>query len=172
MSDIFINGMLQLKKLLRRERQKKLLVLALVLLISLGLLSWGWMVRQPVGGLLIMLGMGAAVIGLKFGAAIFRNWPVEAQPLYRVLHQQPDKVVWVFRIQHQLSPFGVNLSADTTLCLKLSDRDELQLRGREQEIQTVLAALVDMLPQATFGYSKERSQWYDIDPYLLRQEEG
>lgn len=171
MDDVFISGMLQLKQLLRRERKKKLLVLVLVLLTGLGLLWAGWEARQPVGGILVMLGMGAGVIGLKFGFDIFRRWPIEQQALYMILHHQPDKVVWVYRIQHQLSPFGVNVSADTTLCLKLNDRDELQLRGREQEIQMVLAALVDLLPQATFGYSEERSQWYAVDPRLLRQEE-
>lgn len=167
MSDEIITGMLAFQEALKRERKMKLLVLVINILLVLGLLYLAVFMQNPLASIVFTLagiGFGVAVF---FGRDIWKNWEVNHSPIISRLHQNPTTIVWLYTIRVDFSPFGIQFWDEYTLSFRLDDGEELQIRIRATEIIKIEKALRKMLPQATFGYSKEREQWYMANPMLL-----
>lgn len=164
--DKLIDGMLALKKVLRQERQQKLLVLAITLSSGLffGLLGWS-MARS--NAFFILLSVAALLVGLRFLYDIVREWNPENSALMQCLHYSPNTIVWVYVIEMQLMPAGIRFWKRKTLMIRLVDGNDLQLRVGSKDLIVIKKALVILLPHATFGFSREREQWYRADPRLL-----
>ncbi len=169
--DELIDGMLALKKVLRRERRQKLLVLNLSL-VGAVLCAYAAWVQDRGRSLLIILAMVILLAALRFLRDILREWKPENSPILQRLHQTPKSIVWVYTVETQLMPLGINLQREQTLCLRLLQGDELQLRASPKEVAVIKNALKIQLPHASFGYSPEREQWYMANPALLYKNEG
>jgi len=167
--DTLIDGMLTLKKVLRRERQQKLLVLGIVMLIGLVFGYMGYTMDHA-NALFTILALIAGVGALWFLRDIIRYWEPDRSPLFQTLHHAPKSIVWIYTIEMQVMPLGIRFWDSKTLNFCLLDREELQIRANAKEIQLIKKALVILLPHATFGHNKEREQWYQLDPNMLYNE--
>lgn len=169
-SDVLIDGMLALQRVLQYERRQKLLVTLISFIGSWGLASCAYWGRAETMGLFSVLAIAAFLVGLRLMRDIRRERDWRKAPVYRLLHEHPQLFVWIYPLQVQFMPAGIRLRERKILLLRLVNRDELQLRGSVEDINCIEAMLLQMLPHATFGYSPERDQWYAVDPYLLWRE--
>jgi len=90
-----------------------------------------------------------------------------------MLQKEPKRIVWVYSIVTKRMPFGFQINQSGTMYFKLLDGDELTLSFPASELKSISEMLNYHLPHATFGYTKEREQWYMAHPeLLLRQEDS
>jgi hypothetical protein len=165
--DALIDGILTLKKVLRRERIKKLLVANIAIASGLAL-SWGaYIANEHTVTLFVILSMIVWVVALRFSYSIWKEWKIDRSPLLVLLHQSPQMFVWIYTIRVEVMPFGIQFWNEDTLVFRLTNKMEFQLRAKNSEIEKIRAALVLLLPHASFGYSKEKEQWYMANPLLL-----
>jgi hypothetical protein len=168
--DEIINGMLALQGALYRERLSKLMVLGMALGITLGLALLAR--RFPIDGLAFFatLALISALGALWLLRNIMQEWQPKRCPIFVQLHQKPQSIVWVYALAVQRMPFGLPLPVQENLVLALDNGERLELRVKPWESQQILRALRHLLPQASFGYSLAKQQYYDLDPNLLRED--
>lgn len=172
MSDNIIDMMLALKKALQRERQQKLLLLTFILLSAI-VLSCCSMFQQEarLSNILLVSALIALLSALLFLRDILRFWKPESSPILQMLHQAPKNIVWIYLVEVNIAPFGIRFSKEQTLCLRLLNGDMLQIRLSEKDIPLVMSGLEKQLPHASFGFNKEKEQWYNIHPSLLYRDD-
>ncbi len=83
------------------------------------------------------------------------------------LEQKPKSIVWVYSVKTQRLPFGISVSDEILLYFKTVNKKEFSIKVKEKELSEIMAFLNGLLPQATFGYSLDKDQWYEADPHLL-----
>jgi hypothetical protein len=71
---------------------------------------------------------------------------------------------------------GAELLGSTGLKLytstKLRDGDDISVSLSTDDLKAISKYLNDLLPHATFGYTKDREQWFMASPLMLLREEG
>lgn len=121
---------------------------------------------------IVLLG-SASALALIYGIFLVKNGisflNVQKHPLYLLLQEKPKKIVWVYSVLTVRQPFGFELFKTGTLYFKLSDREVFEIYLREKEILPFTEALSTLLPHASFGYTKEKEEWYETEPLLLLQ---
>ncbi|MGB0984252.1 MAG: hypothetical protein ACPG19_09440 [Saprospiraceae bacterium] len=105
--------------------------------------------------------------GIRLLYDVFRFWKMEQTYLIRLLFYQPQEIVWVYSIVTEKLPFGVALSKKGTMYFKLLNGDEITIKLDDKEMPLISKCLHEVLPHATFGYSKEKEQWYMANPAML-----
>ncbi len=91
----------------------------------------------------------------------------EEMPLKKLLLKEPQKVVWVYSMVTQRMPFGFQINQSGTMYFKLIDGNEITLSLPVSELKGISEMLNYHLPHASFGYSKEKEQWYLAHPAML-----
>ena len=149
--------------------------------------EWRW---QMVA-LFLLLGAGAALvcvffrqnailtaIGLLCLLAAIRsmrqlagNHRVENTRLFQLLCRRPGEIVWIYSVVTQRMPFGLEFTRHGILYFRLLDGDQISISLPESQLRLVTHYLRRCLPHATFGYSRDREQWYLASPHLLLREE-
>jgi hypothetical protein len=107
------------------------------------------------------------VSGIRLLSDVFRFWKMEQTPLIQLLFYQPQEIVWVYTIVTEKLPFGVFFSKKGTMYFKLLNGDEISIKLDEKQLPLISESLNSVLPHATFGYSKEKEQWYMANPAML-----
>ncbi|MGB1216988.1 MAG: hypothetical protein ACPG5P_03885, partial [Saprospiraceae bacterium] len=101
------------------------------------------------------------------------NEPVGFQsPLLILLSYKQKNIVWVYSIIKENMPFGVKLLGSGRIMFRTLDKKEFSISVSENEILLLSKELESHLPQATFGYSSEKDNLYEINPYLLLDSDG
>ncbi|MEN0002906.1 MAG: hypothetical protein AAF798_02135 [Bacteroidota bacterium] len=95
---------------------------------------------------------------------------VDASPIMRKLHYQPEDVVWVYSLITQRMPFGFHFIDSGILYFKLSDGDELSVSVPSHQLKLISKTLNRVLPHAAFGYSEEREHRFRHNPNTLRKD--
>jgi len=150
-----------------KERNLNLFYGLLFVLIGLSITFFLGNVTLPLMILLIGL-MGIIVlVGFKFLFEAFQNWDIINHRLFRLINQDPKKIVWVYSIQTQLAPFGISVFSTGELYFKLDDSTQIIVNAATANLKTISSELNSILPHATFGYTLERDQWYAASPFLL-----
>ncbi|MEM6377323.1 MAG: hypothetical protein AAF705_03865 [Bacteroidota bacterium] len=116
---------------------------------------------------LTIIGLGAVVLSARL---LWRNFPsfmLQNHVLYKVLYENPQNVVWVYSTVTQRMPFGLEFISNCVIYFHLMDgsHESVSLPSKKQKL--VSKFLNRLLPHATFGFSEERQQQYDIDPFML-----
>ena len=152
-----------LKKIIRRERNFKLLF-ALALLFILGVCIGYVFQRQPIA-LFLLLAMVSGMITWRLKSS-FR---IDRHPVWRLLVSQVHQVSWIYFEEVQLQPFGILLAKKAVLCIwtigRVQERIQLPLKHKE----ALYKELSDTLPEVSFGYSEEKKLWYEAHPSMLRR---
>jgi hypothetical protein len=107
------------------------------------------------------------VVGILIIVKLIQNWELEKMELIRLLRYEPTEIVWVYSIQTNRLPFGIQLQHDCAMYLKLMNRDFIEIKLAKSKIKLVSQELNKILPHATFGYSLDNAQWYLANPALL-----
>lgn len=117
--------------------------------------------------IILLLGLVVTVWSVD---ALYKQYLVISSgelPLIKILLKEPHKVVWVYSIVTQRMPFGFQTNQTGTMYFKLMDGNEITLSVPASEIKAISELLNYHLPHATFGYTKEREQWFLAHPALL-----
>ena len=157
-----------IRKALRRDIHLKLLASVAMLLFGELLCIYAFQLN----GALVIVGIVLTVLGIKYTRDALLGRNVEETPLMVALEKEPKKIVWIYSVVTQRMPFGLEFSKDATIYFKLIDGDEITLGMAENSANYVLKMLNLKLPHATFGYSKDKEQWYMADPAMLYKEDG
>lgn len=154
-----------IKKSLRLERHQKLAVGVLALVSGIGLASR--FPFKPNEWFLGILTIALLVAGLLIIVQLIQNWQLEKMELVRLLKYKPLEIVWVYHLETNRLPFGVQFQYDCTLYFKLMNQDFIEIKLPKSKIKMVSEELNQILPHATFGYSVDNAQWYLANPALL-----
>lgn len=119
---------------------------------------------------LTIIGLGAVVLSARLLWINFPSFLIHNHTLYKILYEHPQKVVWVYSEVTQRMPFGLELFSTGVIYLHLLDGSHDSVALPAKKLKLVSKFLNRLLPQATFGFSKERQQQFDIDPFMLMRE--
>jgi hypothetical protein len=90
-------------------------------------------------------------------------------PFAKALTEEPERIVWVYSMITQMSPYGFRFARKGILYLKLDSGEELSLPLPPDKLKLISRFLNRVLPHATFGYDPEKAQRYQKAPESLRR---
>ena len=120
--------------------------------------------------LLSGLGVCAFVAGGVLTFGLMRQ-SSHNNPLMNLLNDQAEDIVWVYVIVTQRMPFGLRFTENAVFYFKKIDRTDLTLGVPHMHIPVISRYLNQKLPHATFGYTRDREQWYMAAPEILIRHE-
>ncbi len=139
-----------------------LMVLALVFLNLTFTKSYGFCVFS-----IFFLGVGA-----KLGYDVYTGTSKRLGEFQSYFFDHPGQIVWVYTLISENMPFGFRLFESGFLVLKMLDKEEFIFRIPPKELKNLSLYLESELPHATFGYSSEKADLYNLTPdTLLRDKE-
>lgn len=117
----------------------------------------------------IMYVLAVAVIfsGSYAFTGLYRMMRVQVPDALHLLKHEAGSVVWVYRAELQVMPFGVDLFHRGKMHICLRNREVLTLRASNKAIDIFTTVYSRIYPHFSKGYSVENQQLYDIDPQLL-----
>lgn len=155
-----------LLKAIRREVLFQIIATNLLLLFG-GLLA---LLQYDKSVFLTIIGLGAVFLSIRLLWKNFPSFLLRNHALYKILYEHPTQVVWVYSEITQRMPFGLELFQTGTIYFHLMDGSHESVALPAKKLKLVSKFLNRLLPQATFGFSEERQQQYDIDPFMLMRE--
>ncbi len=166
-----LDGYLILHRLLERETAQKMQFFAFLAVVLMALLFLYFYTEDAgIAQFAIISVLISAVLSILLLRSIIASFAPERNVLHQILQRQPRLVVWIYVINTDIAPAGIFLYRRCTLVFRLIDRREFFLFGSEREVEAAKGSLRLLLPQATFGYSAERAQWFAASPLLLWSE--
>lgn len=85
-------------------------------------------------------------------------------PLLKIINTEPRRIVWVYGLNTERHPFGLNFMQSGVLYFKLDDGDDFSVSVPAKKLKLVSAFLNRVLPHAVFGYSAEKERRYAESP--------
>jgi len=161
---------MNLDPLKRAERRENILILlALAMFLLGGLLMLGLFYRKSI--VLVSISIIIIILGIKWLSSRLFVYFRKELPLASILDQEPRRIVWVYSMVTQRMPFGFQINQSGTMYFKLIDGDEISISLPAKDLKIISEKLNSYLPHATFGYTKEREQWFLAHPAMLLKEE-
>ena len=152
-----------LRRAVRREWRLKLVFSVLLLAFGLG---FAWFCFE--GSIILTLfGLTCTVLGIRFIFHLLQESRTGGSRLLYLLEHRPGQIVWVYAIVTERLPFGLQFGSNCTMYFKLIDGDEVTVGLSVKSQREASKALNALLPHATFGYTRDREQWYMADPAML-----
>ena len=152
-----------LKKIIRRERNFKLLF-ALALLFILGACIGYVFQRQPIA-LFLLLAMLSSLITWRLKSFL----SLDRHPVWYLVTSQAHQVSWIYFEEVQLQPFGILLAKKAVLCIWTIGREQERIHLPLKYKERLYKELSDTLSEVSFGYSEEKKLWYEAHPSMLRR---
>ena len=90
--------------------------------------------------------------------------------VYRLAEDDPDAVTWIYAVETQLNPWGIELSKTSEVILNTREKTDEKFVIPSRKLQGVMRAMNRLFPKASFGYTDERAMQYNENPELLRQD--
>lgn len=138
---------------MRKEWWWQLVAYICLFLAGLLLGRWSWTRSALVTG----FGLVAVVCAVTLLVQHLRSRP-DSHPIYLLLHHHPEAIVWVYTIQTQRMPFGIELFSGGTIYFHLANGEFFSLGIPNDKLKLVSHTLSRCLPHATFGYSAEKAR--------------
>ena len=151
------------------KREYVLILLGFSLLLALGVVLLIVFFNKNI--ILVLFGLFITFLAIKYIYLRLTVLTNDTLPLTTILLKEPHKVVWVYSMVTQRMPFGFQIIQSGTMYFKLINGDEFTLSLPVSELRSISEMLNYHLPHATFGYTKEREQWYLAHPELLIKNE-
>lgn len=155
-----------MKRIKSAERRENILILlASMTMIIIGtVIVWNFLEENI---FVIIIGFSINILGIYYAFKRIAVLANDEYPITTLLLKQPRKVVWVYSIVTQRMPFGFVINHSGTMYFKLIDGSEMTLSLPAEELKSISEMLNYHLPHATFGYSKEKEQWFLAHPEML-----
>jgi hypothetical protein len=163
---------MQLQKLLQRESLQKMKLLSVLLAMFLVTLFVHFQLVSDIV-VLRLLGVALLLMGVAMLWLMNQIWQqlrAGAPIMEEVIRSRPQQIVWIYSINFAFAPAGIYLYTRGTLTFGLTNGERHTLYGSGREVTAAKRYLARHLPQATFGYTREREQWYMASPLLLWNE--
>lgn len=157
-------------KALRRQKLAKIFVGSFLLVFSAMSIVLSCLQMSPKSAFAtsVLLGM-IGFVGLMLLRNAYYAYIEESKFWTYFLRVENRKIVWIYFHKLENQPFGIKMHDQNTLFIHLEDRSQACISMHESEIIEVMQLLKNELPQATFGYSRQKEQLYNIGPDLLRK---
>ena len=112
---------------------------------------------------------GAAAVSSLIALGFFWHYAqIESVPVYRVLRDSPEEIVWVYEGSTRYRVNSVPTSTECWVGIHLKNGKGLQLRSvHPADVPAVLETIQRRAPQAVMGYSEAIAQQYLKDPRSL-----
>jgi hypothetical protein len=124
--------------------------------------------QQKLTPMIIGLGGAAAGAGLLSFGFFLHYARIESVPVYRVLRDTPEEIVWFYEGNTRNRVEGIQVSTEHWIAIHLRNGKCLQLRSiHPTAIQPILDTVRQRAPNAVFGYSQAIAQQYRQDPNSL-----
>lgn len=167
-----ISSYMYLEKLLIREYKQKIqliigLILSCIILISINYIYVPQIELIHLTEIIVLL-FTIAIIFLA--RDIFNSRKMQRHPIYKTLMANPKNIVWVYNINYEMASFGIYLYTRSSLVFNTLDKKQYVLYGPLEDVKLAKRALANILPHATFGFSKELEQLYMASPLFLWNE--
>jgi len=120
--------------------------------------------------LLVALSLSMVLIALVLVNQLWQNASPDHHPLFQILREEPERIIWVYGMATQWMPFGIEVQKSGLLYIKLIDGKDFCLSLPHDKLKLVSRTLRRVLPQAVFGYNPERAEQYRVDPKGLLEE--
>lgn len=156
-------AMQALKKAVKRETRLQLFAALALTFIGVFICYQSF----ETNGFLVVLGLVGVIIGLRYTFRMATQWRVEHTRLMQLLLHNPKQIVWVYSTVTQHMPFGFQFINMGTLYFKLIDGDEISVSLKAKDLKIISRFLNRLLPHATFGFSKDKEQWFMAAPEML-----
>ena len=155
----------QIANSLIRERNQKLATAIVAIIIAIILaLQFNFKRNEWILAILIVT---FTTIGLIIIVKLINNWQLEKLELIDLLKNKPKEIVWIYSVQTNRLPFGIQFTYDCTMYFYLLNGDFITIDLPKQKVIETSETLNLYLKHATFGYSKDNEQWYMANPELL-----
>jgi hypothetical protein len=113
------------------------------------------------------IGLLLVVLGLRYTFIFLPGRKSKDLHLIHLILHQPEQIVWVYGIITERLPFGFQFGNNAALHFRLINKEEYVVELPTNKMKEITAALNPMLPNTTFGYSKDNEQLYMANPALL-----
>jgi hypothetical protein len=101
------------------------------------------------------------VIGTKLGLLLHRRAAIEESAVYRLLRDQPGRVLWTFPTTLQTKLIGIDIDAEQIIILCTDDARIERVRGvRKKDVPSVMAAVRRLTPNAYHGLTETNRRRY------------
>lgn len=112
------------------------------------------------------------VLGLALAKNITYLWKPNQIPLWSTLQHTPQHIVWVYTLVTQRMPFGFEIVQSGLIYFKLENGEDFSVSVGTKDLKLISRTLNRLLPHASFGYSEEKANIYDLNPkQLIRKRE-
>lgn len=145
---------------LQKETRLQLIFTVLMLLCGL-LLTVNFFPQSPI---LAAAGLSLLFFGGYILTIVLSRFSLENNPLLKIINTEPRRIVWVYGLNTERHPFGLNFMQSGVLYFKLNDGDDFSVSVPAKKLKLVSAFLNRVLPHAVFGYSKEKERKYTESP--------
>ena len=117
-----------------------------------------------------VIGIGGAAVFITLVSLIFllRNVKIESSPIYRMLRETPERIVWIYTQAMTNRILWIQLSTYYNVHLHLDDGRLIRLQSVPTNyIEEVMDVIEGQAPAATFGYSSQAETSFKKDPKSL-----
>ena len=117
-----------------------------------------------------VVGIGGAAVFITIVTLIFllRNMRIESSPIYKMLRESPERIVWIYTQEMTNRILWINLATYYNIHLHLDDGRSLRLQSVPAKyIEEVMDVIEGRATSATFGYSPQAEISYKKDPESL-----
>lgn len=125
---------------------------------------------STIAGMALAYGMSAffvLIAGVLFWVALFKSRPSRS-PLVRALRERPDDVVWIYRMDTNVSVGPIDAPVlQCNVVAGLADGSTVAMTVRIPAADDLLLALHTLATRAAVGFSEERQATFGRDPRAL-----
>lgn len=152
----------------RYFRSQQLMALFIVLL---GVTGFIFFLQWVSGGTALwILSLLVAATGVYAYLGVTRLATREHPEVMDLLLHCSDTVVWLYKAELQLMPFGVDLFHRGRMDIACIDGNKYVVRASHATIDVFIIAYAQCCPHVTTGYSTDRQQLFDVSPDLLKKD--
>ena len=152
---------------IKQERDYFLTMAVALFILTFLLLYLVGQVPREIGIILSLICFANILVGFKLLYESIRNFDIHNCELYKIIEEDPLKIVWIYSTLTYSSPYGINLFNSGIIYFKLIDGNQIELRISRSVLKELMSELHQLLPHSSFGHSEEKEQWYMAEPTLL-----
>ena len=152
-----------IKQSIQKEQRQKFFASTLMLSVGILLMYYNFNASY----FLSVIGLLFVVLGLRYTFIFLPGRKSKDLYLIHLIKHHPEQIVWVYGIITERLPFGFQFGDNAALHFRLIDKEEYVIELPKNKIEEITTALNPMLPNTTFGYSKDNEQLYIANPALL-----
>lgn len=137
--------------------------------------AWVWAAgyfgAQPAGHFFGAVLCASLLLVAYKGALLFQaRAAIGSSTVYRLLRDQPRRVLWVFPTALRTTILGATIEAEQIIVLCTEDGKIERIRGvAKKDLKEVMAAVRRLLPQAYFGLTdKNRRRYQQATGFLVK----